>query len=156
MEQSVISNIRDFLNQKRFAMVGVSRDKKHFSRSLYREFLKNGYTLEPVNRDTDAIEGQRCFRHIADVTPVVSYAIILAPGDQVEQTVHESYAAGIQNLWLYGIAGTHKNNKNILEYCEQNNINVIPGYCPFMFLEDTSKFHHIHGFFLKLTGKYPR
>jgi uncharacterized protein len=42
-------DIRDFLAHKRFAMVGVSRQPKDFSRSLFHEFLNRGYEAVPVN-----------------------------------------------------------------------------------------------------------
>mgnify|MGYP006293549521 CR=1 FL=1 len=156
MQQSALANIREFLNRCRFAMIGVSRDEKHFSRALYSEFLKNGYDVVPVNRGAEEIAGARAFHHIADVTPPVSAALILTPDDLTEQAVHESHAAGIRNLWLYGIAGMKPDDNPVLQFCAENEISVVPGYCPFMFLDRSSKLHHFHGFLLKLVGKYPR
>ena len=41
--------IKEFLAQKRFAMVGVSRSPKDFSRTLFSEFIKRGNDVVPVN-----------------------------------------------------------------------------------------------------------
>jgi hypothetical protein len=33
---------------------------------------------------------------------------------------------------------------------------VIVGYCPHMFLPETPWFHRLHGFFMKIGGRYPQ
>ncbi len=155
MNPSIRKNIDQFLLQQRFAMIGVSREPKHFSRSLFNEFLKNGYEVVPVNAKTDSIDGARSYAHIADVTPSVSAALIVTPNDQREQAVRECHAAGVKTVWLYGVAGIKDTEDPALKYCEENDIGVIPGYCPFMFLPETAIFHRFHGFLFKLMGKYP-
>ena len=59
--------IADFLAQRRFAMVGVSRNPGDFSRMLFREFLKRGYEVVPVHPDCQAMDGHPCAPSIAAV-----------------------------------------------------------------------------------------
>ena len=33
---------------------------------------------------------------------------------------------------------------------------VIPGQCPFMFLPGAQGVHRLHGFFRRITGRYPQ
>ena len=40
---------KDFLAQKRIAIVGVTRDKQGWGRTLYDEFKKRGYDTYAVN-----------------------------------------------------------------------------------------------------------
>ena len=42
MASTTIEDVEDFLNQKRIAFVGVSRDPKDFSRSLFRDLQRQG------------------------------------------------------------------------------------------------------------------
>jgi len=156
MSQSIRQNIDQFLSQKRFAMIGVSRDPKHFSRSLYNEFLKNGYEVVPVNLNAEKIDGQQSYSHVADIVPSVSQALIMTPHERSEQAVRECHAAGVKTLWLYGVAGMKGQNDPVLKFCTENNIDVVPGYCPFMFMPESSVFHHFHGFLFKMVGKYPK
>ena len=44
-----IERARAFLATRRFAVVGVSRNEKDFSRYLLRELLARGYDAVPVN-----------------------------------------------------------------------------------------------------------
>jgi predicted CoA-binding protein len=53
-----LRDITKFLECKRVAFVGVSRDPHHFSRSLWREFLAKGYDPVPVDPQATEIEGQ--------------------------------------------------------------------------------------------------
>lgn len=156
MSQSIRHKIDQFLSQKRFAMIGVSRDPKHFSRSLYNEFLKNGYDVVPVNVNAETIDGQQSHPHVADILPPVDSALIITPHERTEQAVRECQAAGVQLVWLYGVSEMKDTNDSILEFCNENNIDVIPGYCPFMFLPETAFFHRFHGFLFKMVGKYPK
>jgi hypothetical protein len=39
--------------------------------------------------------------------------------------------------------------------CQEHEIELVEGQCPYMFLPGTPFFHGMHGFFRKLTGGYP-
>src|SRR5579885_654854 len=57
-----LNAIQDFLAQKRIAFVGVSRDPKDFSCSLFREFVKRGYDVVPVNPNASEVMGRQTFK----------------------------------------------------------------------------------------------
>ena len=50
--------INDFLAQKRIAMVGISREPRNFSVSLFQELCRRGYDMVPVNPNTPNVLGQ--------------------------------------------------------------------------------------------------
>ena len=66
-----MTTVRDFLAQKRFAFIGVSRQPKDFSRALFREFQGRNYEPVPVHPEAEEIEGVPCFARLADVQPPV-------------------------------------------------------------------------------------
>jgi hypothetical protein len=41
------------------------------------------------------------------------------------------------------------------DFCRQNGIRIVEGYCPLMFLTDVSFFHRVHRFFMNVFGAYP-
>ena len=55
-----ISDIRDFIALKRIALIGASRDPKHFSRYLFLEMSKKGYDLVPPSRSKASLATRAC------------------------------------------------------------------------------------------------
>ena len=56
---TTIADISDFLNLRRIALIGVSRDPKDFSRVLFRELCERGYDMVLVNPSADKLEKKR-------------------------------------------------------------------------------------------------
>lgn len=148
--------IDDFLAQKRIAVVGVSRNPADFSRSLFRELHQRGYDLVPVNPEVSYIEDELCFARVQDIQPPVEAVLIMTPPQATEQVVRDCAAAGIKRVWLHRGAGQGAVSQEALDFCRQRDLQVVPGYCPFMFLPDTGFIHRAHGLVLKLVGAYPR
>ncbi len=59
------------------------------------------------------------------------------------------------HVWLHRGEGIGAVSDEALAVCAENDLTVVAGYCPFMFLSNTSFFHKIHGFVMKIGGKYP-
>jgi predicted CoA-binding protein len=147
--------IHEFLDQHRFAMVGVSRNPKDFSRALFREFLQRGYDVLPVNPGAEEIEGRKCYVTVDDIQPHVSTALLMTPSTMARNVVEQCANAGITLVWVYGIAGEKEVDPTIIPYCKEHGIQIVPGYCPFMFLSDTAFFHRLHGWAWKILKLYP-
>lgn len=148
--------INEFLSKKRLAVVGVSSDPKSISRMLIAEFQKRGYDVAPVNPNIKDIDGLLCHPTVKDIKPAVDAALIMTHPDITGKVVDECAQAGIPLIWLYRSMGKGSVSEKALETCREKNIQVVPGYCPFMFFENTGFIHKFHGFLMKLGGKYPR
>lgn len=146
--------INDFLAQKRVAIVGVSRDPKHFTRTVYSEFVKRGYEVVPINPAVKEIDGAPCFDRVSAAPPVEA-VLIMTPAAQTDQIVQDCAAAGIKRVWLHKGAGIGAVTPSAVEFCQQHGMSVVDGQCPFMFLPQTMWFHRLHGFVKKVTGSYP-
>jgi len=96
-----IENIRDFLAQKRFAFIGVSRQPKDFSRALFREFKTRDYEPVPVHPEAAEIEGARCFAHLRDIQPPVESVLLMTSPTVTNLLVRECVEAGIKRVWFY-------------------------------------------------------
>ena len=97
--------IEDFLAAKRVAVIGVSRNAKDFTRSLFREFRRRDYDAIPVNPGTADVEGVRCYANVQDIEPRVDRAVLLTPAAMSERVVRECDAAGVRRIWLYRATG---------------------------------------------------
>lgn len=147
--------IDDFLGQKRVALVGVSRNPKDFSRTLYRELQQRGYEVVPVNPQTTELEGQPCFARLQDINPPVEGALLVTSPEVTDKIVHDCAEAGISRVWLHRGEGIGAVSQSAVDFCQAHHIKVVPGFCPFMFLPQTAFFHRAHGFVMKISGRYP-
>ena len=153
---TTLKQVEDFLALKRIAVVGVSRDPKHFNRVMWEEFRQRRYDAVPVNRSTAEIDGQKCYASVKDITPPVEGALIMTNKTEAEQAVRECAEAGIKHVWLYGGMAPGASTPEARALCDKEGIDHVDGFCPYMFLPDTPAFHGPHRFWKKLTGSYPR
>jgi predicted CoA-binding protein len=145
--------IKEFLDNKRFAMLGVSRNPKEFSRMLYKDFLTRGYNVLPVNPLATEIDGRTCYAHISEIQPPVTAALLMTPKTGTLSLLKECVANGVSFVWFYGISGAKDVHPDALQFCQQHGIKHIAGYCPFMFLPSATWYHRLHGCVWKMLGK---
>jgi len=144
---SLREEIANFLGRKRIAVVGVSRDGSHFSRTLFQEFVRRGYDAVPVNPKAEEIEGRRCFASVRDVEPRPEAVLIMTPAAKTDAVVHDCAESGVDSVWMYRAGGAGAVSESAVEFCRKRGIHVIPGECPFMFFENCGFPHSWHGWF---------
>jgi len=156
-QQASLDTIEDFLAQKRIAMAGVSRDPENFSVKLFEELCRRGYDVVPVNPNAVELRGRPCFANVQDIEPPVEAVLLMTSSAATEAVVHDCAEAGIKRVWMYR-AGTKGGavNPKAVEFCYEHGMQVVPGQCPFMFLPQAAGIHRFHGFFRKITGRFPR
>ncbi len=155
-EHASLEIIREFLAQKRIAIAGMSRDPTSFSSVMFTELQRRGYDVVPVNPNASALQGQTCFARMQDIQPAVDAALLLTSPEATESVVNDCAEANIKRVWMYKAAGKGAVSEKAIARCHQLGIQVVPGECPFMFLPETERIHRFHGFFRKITGRYPR
>lgn len=148
--------INDFLAAKRIAVVGVSRNQREYSRSLFQELLRHGYDAIPVNPYVEELDGKRCFKNVREVSPAPERALLVLPEDKTEQAVLDCADAGVKDVWLHRhVAGGVSDTRAIFR-AEERGLNLITGFCMFMFLPRSPFIHKLHGGVMKLVGIYPK
>lgn len=156
MAKVTIAAINHFLSAKRIAVIGPSRSRNDYSRLLFRELLKHGYDAKPVNPNAEELDGVKCFKNIKEIDPAPERALILLPEDKTEQAVLDCAAAGVRDIWLHRhIAGGVSDTRAIYR-AEESGLNLITGFCMFMFLPRASWFHKLHRNVMKLFGLFPQ
>ncbi len=153
--QVSLQSIETFLAQKRIAMVGASRNPGDFSVSLFDELCRRGYDVIPVNPGATCVRDHRCFARVQDIQPPVIAALLMTSPEVTESVVADCAVAGIKHIWMYRAAGKGAVSPKAISFCQEHGMDVIPGECPFMFLS-SGGVHRLHGFFRKITGRYPR
>lgn len=151
-----LRQIDDFFQLKRLAVVGVSRNPKETSYTLWQEFRQRRYDAVPVNPNATEIDGKPCFARVQDITPPVEGVVIVTTPKVTDQVVRDCAEAGVKHIWMYRGVGGGAVSKDAVAFAESNGMDVVEGFCPFMFLLGTPFFHKLHGYGKKLTGSYPK
>ena len=147
--------IDSFLSCRRIAVVGVSRDPKDFSRSVFRAFVERGYDAVPVNPNGGEAEGRPCARSLAEVAPPVEGALLMTPPAATLQAARACAETGVKRVWMHRGAGQGAVVPEAVALCRERGIEVVDGECPFMFLPDAGWFHGVHRFFRRLGRRLP-
>lgn len=149
------AEISEFLSCKRLAVVGVSRNPRDFTRTLFREFAERGYAVIPVNPNADEIEGRRCYARVGEIQPAVDAALLLTPAPVTLEVVLDCAEAGVQRVWLHRGTGIGAVSDAAVRFCRGNGMKVVASECPLMFLRETGWIHRAHGMLRRLAGGYP-
>jgi predicted CoA-binding protein len=153
---TTLKQIEDFLALKRVAVVGVSRNEKETSHTLWQELRQRRYDAIPVNPATTELDGRPCYATVRDIEPPVEGALIMTTPAVAEQILEDCAAAGIRHVWLYGGLGGGATSKATVATADRLGLDAVAGHCPYMFLPGTPVFHSIHGWGKKMTGSYPK
>jgi predicted CoA-binding protein len=136
-----------FLKLRRIAVVGVSRDARDFTRSVFQAFVDAGYDAVPVNPAAQEIAGRPAFARVSEVSPPVEGAFVIVPPAQAEGVASDALAAGVRQLWFQRGAGAGAASAEALARCAAAGVEPVTDLCPFMMLPGAGWFHRMHGFF---------
>jgi len=82
------------------AVVGASNERHKFGNRAVRAFLREGYTVVPINPHETSIEGLKAYRSVLDVPGPIDMATIYLPPRVGEQVIEEIARKGIREVWL--------------------------------------------------------
>ncbi len=135
--------MKDFLAQKKIAVVGVS-DKRETGCNLgYRKFKAAGYTVFAVNPRLTTFDNAPCYPDLKSIPDKPDAVFILANPKVTEQIVQQCVDLDIKHVWMHCMMGTRPGlaagmtsvSQDAVRICRENGIAVIPGSCPNQFLK---------------------
>src|SRR5512143_296227 len=135
--------VKDFLAQKKIAVVGVSDKRETGCNAGYRRFKSAGYTVFPVNPHLTKFDGDPCYPDLKSIPEKPDAVFILASPRVSEQIVQQCVDLGIKRVWMHCLMGTKPGlgagsssvSQDAVQMCRENGISVIPGACPNQFLK---------------------
>jgi len=151
MAKNSLQTINEFLKPKRFAFIGLSRDPKKFSRSVFKELLAKGYEMYPVNPNMDDVDGVKCYHNIADLPEDVKHGFIMTPKANTAGAIENAVTDGFTRIWIQQGAET----KEAVELAKKNGVKLVSGSCIMMHAEPTGV-HRFHRFLAKIFGALPK
>ena len=145
--------INEFLESKRIAIVGVSENSGNMGKSLMDELGKKGYDILPVNPNYDRIGEVQCHPGIKDLPEDIESIILVVPPSISEAVVNEAIGTPVKRIWMHQGLGKGAYSEAAAERCKSNGIDVVYGFCPFMFFGEGM--HKFHFWLRKNLGKVP-
>lgn len=145
--------IQKFLNDKKIAIVGASNKKDNFGRSLMLELAKKDYQVSPVNPKCKEVEGAACVPTVRELPEEVVNVILAVPPSLTDEIIDQCIGTHVQRVWMIRGVGKGAYTESAHDKCKENNIEVVYGFCPLMFLGDGM--HKFHFWLRKRFGKIP-
>ena len=135
--------VKDFLAQKRIAVVGVSDKRETGCNMSYRKFKATGYQVYAVNPRISTFDGDPCFPDLKSLPEKPEAVFILASPKVTDLIVQQCVDLGVKHVWMHCMMGTRPGlatsmssvSPEAVRLCRENGIAVIPGSCPNQFLK---------------------
>jgi predicted CoA-binding protein len=148
--------VDEFLAQDRFAVAGVSRSGNEAANTIYKKLKGAGYTVFPTNPSAEEVEGDPCYPDLKSIPGGVGGVVIATHPKVALSVVEECSELGISHVWFHRSFGQGSVAEEALTFCRDNDIKVIPGGCPMMFVEKVDIGHKCMRWFLSVTGGLPK
>lgn len=145
--------IQAFREDKKVAIVGASNNKDNFGRSLMEELSKKDYQVFPVNPKFSEVKGVACASTVKDLPKEVVNVILAVPASLTDEIIDQCIGTPIKRVWMIRGVGKGAYTDSAHEKCRENNIDVVYGFCPLMFLGEGM--HKFHFWLRKTLGKMP-
>lgn len=144
-------SVDNFLSNKNFAVVGVSRKSSKFGNTIYKELKKKGMNIFGVNSNMDAIQGDKCYHSLQELKGKIDGVVNVVSPNQTCEVVKEANKIGVKHFWMQ----QGSESDEAIKYCNENGINEIHKECILMFAEPVKSFHSFHRWIWKVLGKLP-
>ena len=135
--------VKEFLAQKRIAVVGVSDKRETGCNLAYSKFKDNGYQVYAVNPRINTYNGAPCYPDLKSIPDKVDAVFILTNPKVTDEIVQQCVDLGIKHVWMHCMMGTKPGlnasmtsvSQPAVDKARANGIAVIPGSCPNQFLK---------------------
>lgn len=144
--------IDNFLENKKLAIAGVSRNEKKFGHVIFKELSKAGYEVLPINPKSEEINGVKCYASVEDLPKEVESILIATPKFNTDDILRSSIKRGIKNIWVQQMSNT----KDTIKIAEEYDQEIIHSKCIFMFAEPVKGLHKFHKTINKVFGQLPK
>ena len=141
--------INDFINGKRIAVVGVSRNAKKFGNAIYTELKQRGYQVFAVNPSINEIAGDPCYPNLKALQGKIDGVLVCVPSSKGETVLREAAELGLHNVWLQQGADSPK----LIKLGSELGLNMVSRKCILMYAPPVRSFHNFHRAIAKLFGQ---
>jgi predicted CoA-binding protein len=147
-----LNEIQKFLEPRKMAMAGASRNLKKFGGAIFKELREKGFELYPINPNAEEIQGVKCYKSVDELPADVEHLFIVTSKEETESVAYAAIKKGMKMVWIQQKSDTPDAVKAI----EEAGIPLIHKKCIMMFADPVKSVHGFHRFFVKAFGGYPK
>lgn len=144
------ATIKEFLQAKRLAVVGVSRSPQKFGTAIYTELKARGFEVYGVNPHMETILGDKCYASLGELAGRIDGVVICVKPQQAAEVLREAAALGITRIWVQQGA----QSLDVIKAAKEVNVTPVMGKCLLMYAGEVKSIHAFHRFFAKAFGQY--
>ena len=145
-------SINKFLEPKKLAIAGVSRNTKKFGYAIFNELRQKGFEIAPINPNTDEIDGIKCYKSVSEIPTEFEKLFIVTAKNETDIILKQAIDKGIKHIWVQQMSNTPETSK----FAKDNGIDLIEKECLFMFADPVSSIHKFHRFIRQVFGQMPK
>ena len=117
--------IKEFMAQKRFAVVGATTDTKKYGNEIFRNLTSRGYEVYPVNPRLKELEGTKCYPSLSNIPVKVDVVDFVVPPPVTEEILKECKELELDRIWLQ----PGSESEAAVAFYDENNLKVVHGVC---------------------------
>jgi len=117
--------IQEFINQRLWAVVGVSLNPEKYGHKIFRDLRAAGYIVYGVNPGGGEIDGQRLYSSLAGLPEEPAVVDIVVPPQVTEEIVHQCAELGLGRVWMQ----PGSESEEAIRFCQEKGIKVVHGVC---------------------------
>jgi predicted CoA-binding protein len=147
------AQVAEFLNARRIAVAGVSRDPRQPANYIYRKLRDSGHEVFAVNPNASEVEGGQSYSDLRSIARPVEAVLIATHPNAAPQVVRECAELGIPKVWFHRSFGQGSVSDEVVRLCKQSGIQCIVGGCPMMYCEPVDFGHRCMKWILGLGNR---
>jgi predicted CoA-binding protein len=120
--------IKEFMEQKRFAVVGATDNPQKYGNQIIKNLKSRGYEVYPVNPRLKLVEGLTCFPTLAELPVRPDVVDFVVPPRATEEILKQCKELGLERIWLQ----PGSESEIAIAYCHENNLKVVHSVCVMM------------------------
>ncbi len=154
-KHTIPEDIAVFLQGRRFAVAGVSRNPQQAANAIFRKLKASGYEAVPVNPNGKEVEGVECYPNLHSVPGVIDGVVVATHPSASADVVRQCGDRGVKQVWFHRSFGKGSASHDAIEQCKARNIRCIVGGCPLMYCEPVDVAHRCMRSMLRFVGRVP-
>jgi predicted CoA-binding protein len=149
-------SVARFLEGKRIAVAGVSRQGDVAANAVFRKLKDSGYEVFALNPNAEEVEGEACYPGVAAVPSALDGVVIATHPNISASVVRQCSEHGVRHVWFHRSFGEGSVSREAVGECERLAVECIVGGCPLMFCEPVDFGHKCMRWWYQRSGRVPR
>jgi len=107
------------------AVIGANDNPAKYGGRIYRDLKAKGFTVYPVNPNTDTVDGDPAFASLPDLPDPPTIVNFVVPPPRTLRILHTCRELGLHNVWIQPGA----ESPEVLAYLDAEGFNYLANAC---------------------------